>query len=583
MAIENILQEELKNNTGSMEAQYESINAARQGRGLLDTYTMRLFGSPFQLLDSVDKRFSSLNSDIGNEYLRNFILNSPILHIKPGMPIYTGGNNSTVRDIANEALLGGSEGSNLVTGNAWDNLLVMLAGNTIFSSGKKLERRLFGFRQTYWRYISSVNYMCRTVAIYLGIEKFPVFVSREKYYTLAYNEEKYEAIDWGRYRFRTDEVYKSPTEEFGGFIKGSWVNGRITDYGIEEAMKNEHNAELAYLNGNPDDEASTEALAQSLGDAAKGTRKAFQNLFDAVNVRGRLNNFIERPVDVKFMCEPGSFTETFSNEIGQSMIEQAINSLDEGIGSEIAFITGSKADVGALGGLMTFLGDTLSDATMQLSQLVEPVTGGFVSNLVSGGLRSLKGQKMVYPDIYKKTDVSMNYNFNIRLRSPYGDRYNYFMNILVPLFHLICLAVPRLVTSNATTSPFLCQAYIPGICTVNLGMIRELTIVKNPDGNHVSVDGFPLSIDVQISVQDLYQAMAISPADDPASFLYNHTLSDYLANAAGLDPSIATYREMKAAQIHAIKDFFKIKNWFAGVMAEPILGNIDDWFMQGNQ
>lgn len=573
---------ELKNDTESFDGMFKSINAARNDRGLLDTYTMRLFGSPFQMLDSVDKRFPSLNTQIGNEYLRNFMLNSPILHIKPGMPIYTGGNNSLVRDIAQEALLGNSGGdpSTVIGSNAWNNLLVMLAGSTIFSSGKKLERRLFGFRQTYWRYISSVNYMCRTCAIYLGLESLPVFTGTGTMYTLALGPNP---INWGKYRFRTSENFRTPNEEFGDLFTGEGAAQQITGE-IRNAMSAEEAAEYNYLHGNSADEESNQSLSAALGDAAKATKEAFQNLFSGIsNIQERLNDYLERPVDVKFMCEPSSFTESFTNQTSESMIEQAINSLDEGIGSEIAFITGSKADVGVLGGTMQFLGDTLSGAATQLSSLVEPVTGGFVSNLISGGLRSLKGQKMVYPNIYKKTDVKMDYSFTIKLRSPYGDRYNYYMNILVPLFHLICLAVPRLVTSNATTSPFLCQAYIPGICTVNLGIVENLTINKNPEGNHVSVDGYPLSVDVTLNVQDLYQALAISPADDPASFLYNTTLTDYLANCAGLDPSIATHREMKAAQIVAIKDFFTLENWMAGLATEPILGNLDDWFMQNQK
>ena len=57
---------------------------------IVKCYRNKLFGSSFQFLDSVDKRFSSVNNYVGYEFLRNFILHSAILHIYPGMPHYQG-------------------------------------------------------------------------------------------------------------------------------------------------------------------------------------------------------------------------------------------------------------------------------------------------------------------------------------------------------------------------------------------------------------------------------------------------------------------------------------------------------------
>ena len=79
----------------------------------------------------------------------------------------------------------------------------------------------------------------------------------------------------------------------------------------------------------------------------------------------------------------------------------------------------------------------------------------------------------------------MNYSFTINLSSPYGDVYNYYMNIVVPLMHLIALAAPRMVSANSVASPFLVQAFIPGMCTCQLGIIQSLSIEKNPSGKRV--------------------------------------------------------------------------------------------------
>ena len=86
------LLEELKSLEGLHKQNPE--NGSKLNDTLMSQYTNRVFGMPYQLMDNVDRRFPSINKYVGNEYLRNFVLNSPILHIKPGMPKYTGGNDS---------------------------------------------------------------------------------------------------------------------------------------------------------------------------------------------------------------------------------------------------------------------------------------------------------------------------------------------------------------------------------------------------------------------------------------------------------------------------------------------------------
>ena len=45
------------------------------------------------------------------------------------------------------------------------------------------------------------------------------------------------------------------------------------------------------------------------------------------------------------------------------------------------------------------------------------------------------------------------------------------------------------------------------------------------------------------------------PANDPASFLFNETLNDYLANLSGLIPSADTYTFYREATFNALKDY----------------------------
>ncbi len=507
----------------------------------ISQYTNRLFGAPFQFLDSVDKRFPDVNTHLGSEYLRNIMLNSPILRIRPGMPKYTGSTDSNGLFEMVKNLYFSSKTSEL---SGVDGLLQLIAKSTIFKAGSKLQRRMFGFRETYYDYMQHVNYMCRSCASNLYL------TSGKQFPTGAFQSKSGDMVDfskfnWQNYRMMNNTVAKSPWEYLMSMV------GHTAD----PLIKNIYNAESdkpeevvnSWLNSrmgmNSSDVLSTWDLADQLD---------FTKMSDYGGVADVIGNKV---TTVDFMVEPTSFQEEFSNDTAPSMVEQGVDALKDSIGSEIAWITNSHADTGMVGGIMEFLGSGIETATVAIAGLTENVTGGFMGGLFSGAVSSVKGQKMIYPEIYKKSNSSMNYGFKVLLTSPYGDVYNYYMNILVPLMHLIALVSPRMVTANTVASPYIVQAYIPGQCTCQLGIISQMTITKNPSGNRVSVNGFPLEVEVNFTIKELYNAMSISPANDPASFLFNETLNDYMANLSGLIPSMDTINKQREATFYALEDY----------------------------
>lgn len=536
-SLDQILFNELSNIDGVSGINPETGRDISNG-GLLKGMTTRLFGAPFQLLDSVDHRFPNINENVGNEYLRNFLLNSPILYIHPGLPRYTGGDDNQFTKTIVDMFNGNMGGSRLLLG---------LAKSLPFASGSKLQRRMFGFKQTYLEYMSYVNYMCRSAAIYLGLTDVIDNSSAHNTQIKGVN---------GTFISQKDP---GSAPKYTPFSQLKWENYRFLGGYAQDAAER-----IAELTG---------SIGNTAGDLIKGffgigtdwegnetitINKANVAAFeDLANKNKSINETKDSQLtSVAFMVEPVAFTENLSNTTSPSIIESTIDGLDQGVGSEIAFITGSRVDAGVLGELTKFLGETVSGAASSIAKLVQPVTGGFTTNLFNGALNSLKGQKMIYPDIYRSSQSTMDYEFDVTLTSPYGDNYNYYMNILVPLLHLIALAAPRMVSANSTTSPFLVQAYIPGMCTCQLGMISNMTITKNPSGNHVSVNGFPLTVKVHFTIKELYNAMAISPANDPVSFLFNETLNDYLVNVAGLVPSMATYETKQEALFKNLSSFF---------------------------
>lgn len=530
----NTLYGDLSNNEGNNGQNIET--GALSDKSFIKQYSNRLFGAPFQLLDSVDRRFPEINEYLGNEYLRNFILNSPILHIRPGMPHYTGDKDSTslsatLSHIYQDVI---SEASNMNLGEA---VVKEVGGGILFGSGKRLQSRMFGFKETYYEYIQNVNYMCRTVASFMSL--IGDFDKEQSIYRSEYPDGchvsggqnqppkwvTFDVIDWQDYRMMAETNVTDPSQqlkEYGGVIVDDITGLYKFPAAVVENLFEGEDIQAAW----------EEAVNQTSSSSFLGV----------------INSKIS---SVEFMVKPVSFTETLSNTTGQSMIEGTIDGMRDSVGSELAWITNSTADSSIIDNFVNFLGDGLSSVSEVVGGLVQGVDGGFTRNLFSGAIASLRGQKMIYPSIYKSSRSEMNYGFSITLSTPYGDPYNYYMNIVVPLMHLIALAAPRMVSSNTVSSPFLVQAYIPGMCTCQLGIIQNMRITKNPTTKHVSVNGYPLTIQVDFEIEELYNALSISPANDPASFKYNETLNDYLCNAAGLAPSIDSYVAQRQATIQA--------------------------------
>ena len=50
--------------------------------------TMRLFGIPYQFIETVDPRIDGINTSIGYNYLTDITLSAPIAYIIPGKPIF---------------------------------------------------------------------------------------------------------------------------------------------------------------------------------------------------------------------------------------------------------------------------------------------------------------------------------------------------------------------------------------------------------------------------------------------------------------------------------------------------------------
>ena len=142
------------------------------------------------------------------------------------------------------------------------------------------------------------------------------------------------------------------------------------------------------------------------------------------------------------------------------------------------------------------------------------------------------GMKVVYPELWSDSSYSKSFSVSFSFTSPYGDPASIFKYVYVPFCALLCFALPRQAAENGMVSPFFVRADIPGVTTSDLAFISDISWTKGGSNNLWTKDGLPRSIDVQITINDLYPYLAMTKR---LSFLSaNPSYTVFLDNMSGL-------------------------------------------------
>ena len=238
---------------------------------------------------------------------------------------------------------------------------------------------------------------------------------------------------------------------------------------------------------------------------------------------------------VSFMINPASISESYSNSTGPSAIYSTVLQAGESVGSEIAFLTNtSKTSIDDT--LIGLTGDVINAAERIMTTLTAG-TGRFTAALAGGMARSFTGDHTIFPDIFKSHTSTSAMTFKVQLRANSGDPYAYLMDILVPMFHVLGMVLPKMSRSAASaySYPPLIQLNIPGVWGTRLGMVTSVQVNKNPEGNDFSINGYPLAVDLDVTVTDLQHVLMTTGINKPTEFLNNNTMFDYIAQCAGVD------------------------------------------------
>ena len=489
---------------------------------------MRVFGLPYQFPETVDPRFSDVTSTIGRSYLNNIRLQAPILTIIPGNPYYLPGEDKGVRVSMGQSIID----------NADTNTFKWLKKNTVDNKDLKDGDtvRYYDFAPAYQDYIQYVNIMLRTIAGFLELKDTLDGVSFQQY-----NWSYYKDNETGS-RNLTDEKSKSNMQNDAKkvFTNNYRYTPKKKKVKYTENGKTKTKTEYEAVE-NKDKLAEYQVLYQTTNTVKSSTKKSkkygilqgtFKTVADkAASVATSLYATITNMQYVRFCVDPTSgFTENYNNETGTSMLKGAFDNGSDVL-KEVSFIINS----GGAGENADGFKELINSATDSLSNALN---GNNVTSILSRLLNLtgnvIKGSNVIMPDIYKSSSRPTSYQFTVHLKAPYGNKLGIYMDNLVPLMHLVCLAIPKQSTANTYDSPFLVKAFMDGVCNINLGMITDLQVNKTVSEQSWTVDGMPNEIDVTFTITDLYSDLTMSPQENPILFLNNTSLIEYLANTCGM-------------------------------------------------
>lgn len=450
-------------------------------------YSMRLFGIPHQFTQYCDYRTYSVAQKpkyqlIGRTFLENIMLEAPVVSILPGKPVYLPAKKGAQKEGATTAFI---EAANEAMEPA-------LRVNKDDKVSDKV--RYYDFQQDYTNYMRYVNIMCQVAAAFLDLDTANIDG------TTALT-----TFMWENYRWTADK-YSTASSNIFNAAKNK-VSNTINKLaaGITSFLG---------LGG-----TKITAIDQKM--AADNDGSVVENLEYLLTQM----NFVQFYVD-----STSSSSENSSNRTSTSKLQGIFDSAND-VMKEFAFIANSGGIdqtqfTELTGGAAGALGSMLNDSNSYV--------GGMIGRLLGSAGNVIRGNTMIFPEIYQSSEYSKTYDLTVDLRSPYGNKMSFYINILVPLFHLMCLALPKQETANTYGAPFIVKAYYPGVFSCNLGIVESLSISRSPNSDW-SVDGYPMEIRVQLQIKDLYSDLTMTPAGSALLFLANSSLIEFIATNCGVN------------------------------------------------
>lgn len=235
-------------------------------------------------------------------------------------------------------------------------------------------------------------------------------------------------------------------------------------------------------------------------------------------------------------------SEQYSNSTKASQLADSVNSFSD-IAKEINFLVG--AHVGQLDWLDP---SAITQAIESIGGLGEDLTGSkLVGDIAKEFSVIATGGKLIFPEIWSDSEFTQTFDVKMKFRCPCPNKVSWFLDICVPINHLRALVLPRTPygegmdgkkfedepSANGYFSPFLVRAFYKGLFNCDMGIVTDLSLSLGKEGSW-TLDGLPSEVDVDMTIKDLYNVMAMTSSDQTTSFLNNTMFLNFLASSCGI-------------------------------------------------
>lgn len=463
-----------------------------------------IFGTPYQFLPTTDCRVSDNYSDnleiAGYEFAEKILSRMPLLYITPGNTSFMGGSNENARGML-ISQIGSREGSAISDDDA-------LMETSLETMLEEYNGKLYTIMPAYTEYFNYVNPLCRAGAIFLDIAsstlETPVFGNN----VLDANSLTFENMNWGVCEGQAYEIWKEEEDT------------------LAENVEDEQNSSSEETQTDETTEPKKAKFEEDYSEYFKKDESVIKDVEQALYYGNAIAFYIN---------SDSSFQDSFSNETTESSLSTTINALSDKA-REIQFLLGTASS--AVGEAFDKVDGTLSDIKSQINNIVDSVAGGnSIFTTIANSVKTIvSGGRMLFPQIWSNSTFSKSYQISIKLTTPSTDRISWWLNIYVPLCHLMALVLPRSEYVNSYTTPFIIKAFYKGMFNIDMGIITEMSFNKGKEGSWTK-DGLPTVVDISFTIQDLYSAMGMTSTEKmfKGLTLQNVAEMDYVANLCGIN------------------------------------------------
>ena len=255
-------------------------------------------------------------------------------------------------------------------------------------------------------------------------------------------------------------------------------------------------------------------------------------------------------------------TETFGNGTTQSQLANKMNQLGA-TASEMQFLLGGMGKYTGFNTWENFGQEALKTGDARNATGLFDTLVNNISTLMAGG-------RMFFPEIWNDSQFMRQYAVSIKLDSPDCDDLSIYLNILVPLAHILGFVQPRFTGTNTYISPFLVRGFYKSQFHIDMGIITGCEIKKGDVGAWTQ-SGLPTQIEVDLTIKDLYNVLAMALENGTADLIGNPMQLDYLANLCGIN--IAEPDFMRTIKLwFALRGLTRIEDNVRNMYSGAILG-----------